>query len=353
MRSKLFLKISSTVTVTLIFCLSLSTPAQAKVRYLASLINTPVGFVTSVVDNIKAACAVMPVEKPTYSAELISVVSPTQVSENQLFQVIIKYRNTGNQPWFGSDSVCQGQSVTFLGTTRQQDRNSVIHAPAIFGDTKWLSGNRIKMSNTRVNPGEIAEFTFVGHSPLQSGIYREYFAPVTEGKAWMSSISDATFDLKIGYPVEDESILRFSKQIFQSVNLLDPSFYGPRKIKVDLSEQKMTLMVGEMPVKVFPVSTGTYKTPTPVGTFKIQTKQDVRIAGSKPHYIMPLFMYFRKGGYGIHALPSLANDKGVFWREALNHIGTPRSHGCIRLLPDDAVIAFSFADIGTEVQIVR
>jgi hypothetical protein len=310
-------------------------------------------MVTSVVDKIQEACTIAPVKTPIYSAELVSTIAPSQVEANQLFDVVIKYRNTGNQPWFGSDSICQGQSMTFLGTARQQDRASVIHAPSIFGDTKWITDNRIKMTGTRVNPGETAEFSFVGHAPLQPGIYREYFAPVTEGKAWMNSNSDATFDLKVGSPVEDESILQFSKQIFQSVNLLDPSFYGERKILVDLSQQKMTLSIGEIPVKVFPVSTGTAVHPTPLGTYHIQTKQTVRVAGSVPHYIMPLFMQFRKGGYGIHALPSLANDHGVFWTEALNHIGSPRSHGCIRLLPDDATFTYNFADVGTEMKIVR
>jgi len=68
---------------------------------------------------------------------------------------------------------------------------------------------------------------------------------------------------------------------------------------------------------------------------------------------MPKWMMFRKGGYGIHALPSLANDRGVFWREALSHIGSPRSHGCIRLLPKDAEFAYNFADVGTTVTVHR
>lgn len=352
MRSKLSRIISSTALVTVIVCLTLSSPAFAKVRYITALVNRPVEVITSVVDKIKEACAITPVDKPIYSAQLVSTAAPDHVAANQLFDVVIKYRNTGNQPWFGSDSVCQGQSTTYLGTARQLDRDSVIQAPAVFGDTKWISGSRIKMNGTRVNPGEIAEFSFVGHAPLQTGIYREYFAPVAEGKAWMNNSSDATFDLKVGDPVEDESVLQFTRQIFQSINLLDPSFYGQKKIEVDLSQQRMTLSIGEIPIKIFPVSTGTAMHPTPPGDYHIQFKQNVRVAGSVPHYIMPLFMQFRGGGYGIHALPSLANDHGVFWTEALNHIGSPRSHGCIRLLPADAVFAYNFADVGTEMKVI-
>lgn len=352
MNTKLYQTVGSTALVAVIICLAMSTPAFAKVRYIASLVNGPVEVVSTVVDKIKEACALPPVEKPIYSAELVSTAAPEQVAGNQLFEVIIQYRNTGNQPWFGSDTICQGQSMTYLGTTRQLDRESLIHAPAIFGETKWISGSRIKMNNTRVNPGETAEFSFIGHAPEQVGIYREYFAPVTEGKAWMNNSSDATFDLKVGNPIEAESVLEFSRQIFQSVNLLDPSFYGAKKIHVDLSEQKMTLSVGDMTIRSFLVSTGTRRTPTPIGDYKIQFKQFVRVAASSPHYIMPRFMQFRRGGYGIHALPSLANDRGVFWREALNHIGTPRSHGCIRLLPDDAEFAYKFVEVGTEMKVV-
>ena len=83
---------------------------------------------------------------------------------------------------------------------------------------------------------------------------------------------------------------------------------------------------------------------------------------------MPKWMAFRPG-YGIHALPSLGSASlrskirsyrdgevptslftdDVFWKEALSHIGIPVSHGCIRLLPDDAEFAFNFTPVGTRV----
>ncbi len=137
-----------------------------------------------------------------------------------------------------------------------------------------------------------------------------------------------------------------------SINITDPKFIGNKKIIIDISEQRMYLKLGAMTLKSFPISTGTTRTPTPIGTTSIHFKQEVRVAHSSPHYIMPKFMQFRSGGYGIHALPSLANDRGVFWREALNHIGTRRSHGCVRLLPNDANFTYDFADVGMPVQVV-
>jgi hypothetical protein len=289
---------------------------------------------------------------PVYAGQLESIDVPLYVEPNQLFDVTVKIKNTGNMPWFAADSGCPGQSMTFLGTTRNDDRSSVFFAPLVFGNTGWTSANRIRMTTPRVNPQAVAEFKFQGHAPLQAGIYREYFAPVVEGKSWLRNQAEFKFDLRVGEAGQDEKILQYTRDILMSLNLTDPQFSGKKSIQVDLSSQRMYLKLGDITLKTFPVSTGKAKTPTPVGTTKITLKQEVRVAGGWPHYIMPKFMQFRKGGYGIHALPSLGNDRGVYWREALSHIGSPRSHGCIRLLPEDAEFAYNFAEVGTEVKVV-
>jgi lipoprotein-anchoring transpeptidase ErfK/SrfK len=127
--------------------------------------------------------------------------------------------------------------------------------------------------------------------------------------------------------------------------------YNERRIVVDVSDQIMHLKIGEDLMATFPVSTGAYRTPTPYGTTRIKFKQEVRVGSSWPHYVMPKFMWFRDGGYGIHALPSLRNDGGTYWREARNHIQTRVSHGCVRLLPEDAEVAYAFAEAGTLVTV--
>lgn len=290
--------------------------------------------------------------KAVYGGLLQTIDVPSQVEPGELFKVNVKIQNAGNTPWFSALGQCPGQAYTYLGTTREQDRNSVFHAPLVFGETQWLGANRIKMKTLRANPGEIAEFEFTGHAPETPGLYREYFSPVVENVTWIKNSAEFNFDLTVGQPDLSSNIYKYTKDIPSSMNLVDPDFAGAKKIVVDLSEQKMYLKLGDEVLKTFRVSTGKARTPTPVGTTRIQFKQEVRVAGSYPHYIMPKFMQFRRGGYGIHALPSLANDRGVYWREALNHIGTPRSHGCIRLLPEDANFAFEFTDVGTEVQVV-
>jgi lipoprotein-anchoring transpeptidase ErfK/SrfK len=126
---------------------------------------------------------------------------------------------------------------------------------------------------------------------------------------------------------------------------------GEKKLLVDLSDQKLFIMLDGQVIREFRVSTGGYKTPTPKGDYTIKLKQEVRVSGKAPHYIMPKFMWFREGGYGFHALPSLGSDGGVFWTEAKDHIGRPVSHGCIRLLPEDADFLYEFTDLGTKVTV--
>ncbi len=338
--------------VVLSLCLPLSALAAEKIPTPATKSRAALELINKAVSQITISCAFDEVKAPVYSGQLMSIDVPATSEPNQIFAVSAKIKNTGNVPWFSSGSGCPGQSMTFLGTTRNDDRSSIFHAPLVFGETKWIQANRISMKTPRVDPGEIAEFSFIGHAPLEPGIYREYFAPVVEGKTWIKDGAEFKFDIKVGQPAENEKILNYTRDIMMSLNLTDPKFSGEKKIVVDLSSQRMYLKLGDITLKTFPVSTGTNSHPTPVGTTKISFKQNVRVAGSSPHYIMPLFMQFRKGGYGIHALPSLANDRGVYWREALNHIGTRRSHGCIRLLPADAEFAYGFAEVGTEVQVV-
>ena len=139
--------------------------------------------------------------------------------------------------------------------------------------------------------------------------------------------------------------------IQKSANLSTLKLEGGKNLEVDLSQQEMYVKIGDTTIRTFPVSTGAPHHPTPPGEFKIFLKQEVRVAGSTPHYIMPLYQMFKAGGYGLHALPSLANDHGVFWREALDHIGSARSHGCIRLLPDDAKFVWNFTDLGTPLKV--
>jgi len=119
----------------------------------------------------------------------------------------------------------------------------------------------------------------------------------------------------------------------------------PQRIEVDLKNQHLTYFVNNIKWREFKVSTGKKSMPTPKGTFKIKNK--IVKAWSKEYKLwMPYWMGV-VGGVGIHELPIWPNG----YREGENHLGTPVSHGCIRLGIGAAPYIFDRVAVGTEVKI--
>jgi len=253
-------------------------------------------------------------------------------------EVTLFFINTGTVPFYSDDSGCNFRPLTRLGTDKYKDRESVLYSG-------WIAPNRIKLDQKVVRPGEKGSFTFTVKVPTEQALYREFFDVVIEGHEWIGKPFAVNFD--VGEYMEENR--EYLEHVDETKMITSIDMLGPKSIEVDISDQKMFLKIGEIVVKEFPVSTGKWSTPTPYGNTQIYYKQEVRVGGAWPHYIMPKWMNFRHNGYGIHALPSLSFDNGYFWTEALNHIGQPRSHGCIRLLPQDAEFAYDFTPVGTPV----
>lgn len=111
-----------------------------------------------------------------------------------------------------------------------------------------------------------------------------------------------------------------------------------RWIEVDLSSQRLIAWEGGRRVYSIPVSTGKRSTPTPTGTFAIQSKlRSTRMRGRDYDVSnVPNTMYYA-GGYAIH---------GAYWH---NRFGTRVSHGCINLPVSQSRKLFKWADVGTRV----
>lgn len=124
-----------------------------------------------------------------------------------------------------------------------------------------------------------------------------------------------------------------------------PGRFPGRYLDVNLSEQLMRLFDGQTQVAEYTISTGKWSTPTPVGTRYIESK-DPRAWSSKYGLYMP-FWNSIGGGYGIHELPEWPNGA----KEGESHLGTPVSHGCIRLGVGPAEMVYNWAAIGTPVYI--
>jgi lipoprotein-anchoring transpeptidase ErfK/SrfK len=100
----------------------------------------------------------------------------------------------------------------------------------------------------------------------------------------------------------------------------------------------------------FVVSTGANNA-TRIGTFSILDK--IPNAWSDPWgFWMPDWLgiyWIGDTENGLHSLPILPNGN-VIWGDGL---GTPISHGCVVLSSQDAHLLFTWAEVGTQVQIQR
>jgi hypothetical protein len=133
-----------------------------------------------------------------------------------------------------------------------------------------------------------------------------------------------------------------------STNVKKAQATGGKVIDVSISDQMMTVIENYRVIKKFPVSTGTWALPTPLGTHQIYNH--IPDAYSTPYDLyMPHWMAITPdGGYGIHGLPYWKYSWGNVY-EGENHLGVRVSHGCIRLSLDNATWLYDWAPNGTTV----
>jgi lipoprotein-anchoring transpeptidase ErfK/SrfK len=99
----------------------------------------------------------------------------------------------------------------------------------------------------------------------------------------------------------------------------------------------------------WPVS-GRTGTP-PFGTYSIQRRLNPDYSGSLR---LPYFQGFLRGSsglwFGFHGIPLEPNGTPI---EPDSELGTPRSHGCVRLSQADAAILWNWATVGTTVVAIQ
>ncbi len=118
-----------------------------------------------------------------------------------------------------------------------------------------------------------------------------------------------------------------------------------KKIEISLSNQFLEYYLGPVRLNRFTVSTGKATTPTPIGEFKIEKKQENTWSALAGLW-MPYWLSFN-GVYAIHELPEWPNGT----KEGASHLGIPVSHGCIRLGIGPAKQLYDWTPIGTKLVI--
>lgn len=118
---------------------------------------------------------------------------------------------------------------------------------------------------------------------------------------------------------------------------------GGKYIDVNITTQVMTLFEDGRAVDAYMISSGKRGMDTPKGDFVIENKA-VRPWSKAYSLYMPYWQAITADGkYGIHELPEWPGG----YKEGANHLGTPVSHGCIRLGIGPAKRVYEWAPIGT------
>ena len=116
-----------------------------------------------------------------------------------------------------------------------------------------------------------------------------------------------------------------------------------KRIEIKLETQELSYFLGGVKMETFIVSSGKPGMRTPSGHFKIDSKHPR--AWSSYGLWMPWWMSLRNGYFGIHELPEWPNGA----KEGEDHLGTPVSHGCVRLGVGPAEFLYNWTPIGTPV----
>ena len=107
-------------------------------------------------------------------------------------------------------------------------------------------------------------------------------------------------------------------------------------IHIDIHQKSLTLYQGTKVQKVWPVATGAWHTPSPIGTYTVNNRFFGELGGFGTRF---LGLNVPWGQYGIH---------GTNKPES---IGSNASHGCIRMSIHDSEELYALVGVGTKVVI--
>lgn len=100
-------------------------------------------------------------------------------------------------------------------------------------------------------------------------------------------------------------------------------------IQIDKASQRMTVSKDGERLYTWPVSTGKRGHSTPSGSYKAFRMEKDHFSKEWDDAPMPNSIFFTKTGHAIHGSYDV------------KRIGTPASHGCVRLAPENAAVLFN------------
>jgi hypothetical protein len=108
-------------------------------------------------------------------------------------------------------------------------------------------------------------------------------------------------------------------------------------VNIDKAEQRMTVFVDGVQQYDWPVSTGGPGYATPSGTYSARSMNKMWYSRQWDNAPMPHAVFFTREGHAIHGT------------QEVKRLGSPASHGCVRLAPQNAATLFGLVEeIGLE-----
>lgn len=134
-------------------------------------------------------------------------------------------------------------------------------------------------------------------------------------------------------------------RVEQAKKYTKPQITTGKYIDINLETQIMTTFQDGQLLDSYLISSGKRGMDTPKGQMQIYNK--ARRAYSKAYGLyMPYWMAIEADGKrGLHELPEWPGG----YKEGVNHLGIPVSHGCVRLGVGPAETVYNWAEIGTPV----
>jgi hypothetical protein len=163
----------------------------------------------------------------------------------------------------------------------------------------------------------------------------------------INSIGSAASEISLGWvdnpnPSGENSSEQTAPQIV--VDYTDTANF---LIDVNLTVQQVTVLYKNVAIKNMVCSGGKPETPTPQGTYTINQK--IYYAWI-PKFAMGAYYWTRfYGPYLFHSVPY--DSAGNMILEELNKMGSPVSHGCVRLMLEDAKWLYETLPLGIKVSI--
>lgn len=155
-----------------------------------------------------------------------------------------------------------------------------------------------------------------------------------------------------GLSIKDQTLVFSTKKDLLLAQELPEARPTQKMIKIDLTRQRLSTWQDGKMLGEYMTSTGKRKTPTKAGNFEVLTKLKMAYGcGDGQCWKMPYWLGFYMVGSienGIHELPYI-NTGGGWFKEGPGSLGTPVSHGCVRLDVGIAETIYNWTATGTPV----